>query len=106
MKKIDSTFEPELFISPKQALVGLVFFGMILILTSDYLAGPDEPFKAVRLGVLIQISALIAWMLSWWRPKIARWFIIIASVFVVFTGMLWLESKVFIALIVMPVSLN
>lgn len=105
MKKLDSTFEPELFISPKPALVGLVFFGMILILTSDYLAGPDEPFKVVRLGLLTQVIALIAWVLSGWRLKIAQWFTIMALVLVVFTGMLWLESKIFMALLVMPVAL-
>ncbi|MBE7550545.1 MAG: hybrid sensor histidine kinase/response regulator [Anaerolineales bacterium] len=44
-------------------------------------------------------------MLAWRWLKIARWFIIAASVLVVFAGMLWLESKVFIALIVMPVAL-
>ncbi|MBI1877654.1 MAG: hypothetical protein HYR94_05390, partial [Chloroflexi bacterium] len=105
MKKIDSAFEPELFISPKLALVGLIFFGLVLVLSSDYLAGSAEAFKGVRLGVLTVVIAIMAWMLSWWRLNVARWFIIGASVFIVSTGILWLESKVFLALIVVPVAL-
>ncbi len=105
MKKIDSTFELEQFISLKPVLVGLVFFGMVLILSSDYLAGSAEPFKGVRLGLLTQSIALIAWTLSRWWLKIAQWFTMIALVLVVFTGILWLESKVFVALLVMPVAL-
>lgn len=105
MKRIDSTFEPELFISPKYVLVGLVFFGLILTLFSDFLAGSSEPYKGARLGFLIPVIALIAWALSLWQPKIARWFTIVTSVFIVFTGMVWLESQVFVALIVMPIAL-
>jgi signal transduction histidine kinase len=105
MNKSNSTFEPELLISLKLVLIGLIFLGMVLIFASDYLAGPVEPFKGTRLGVLTQIIVLITWLLSWWRLKVARWFIIVALVFVVFTGILWLESPVFLSLIVMPVAL-
>jgi signal transduction histidine kinase/CheY-like chemotaxis protein len=105
MKEIDSTFDPELFISPKLALIGLGFFGLVIVLASDYLAGPAEPFKAARLGALTDVIVIVAWMLSWWWRKVARWSIIIGSVFIVFWGLLWLESNVFLALIVMPVAL-
>ncbi len=105
MNKSNSTFEPELLISLKVVLIGLIFLGMVLIFASDYLAGPAEPFKGARLGVLTQIIVLITWLLSWWRLKVARWFIIVALVPVVFTGILWLESPVFLSLIVMPVAL-
>ncbi|HXW00636.1 MAG TPA: HAMP domain-containing sensor histidine kinase, partial [Anaerolineae bacterium] len=105
MEPIDSTFEPELFISPRLILLGYVFFGLTLIMSSDYLAGSAELFKAASLGMLIQVIVLIAWTLSRWQPKIAPWFIIAASMGIVFTGMVWLESPAFMALLVIPVAL-
>lgn len=105
MKKADAAVELELFIAPKLPLAGLVFFGLILILVSDYLPGPADPSKVARLGVAIQVAALAAWLISRWRPGLARWFIILISILVVFAGLLWLESQVFLALLAAPVAL-
>lgn len=105
MIKAEPAFELELFISPKLPLTGLVFFGLILILVSDYLPGPSDPYKVARLGVVIQAMALIAWGVGMWQPAVARWFTIIMSLLVVLTGLLWLESQVFLVLIVVPVAL-
>lgn len=104
MQKIDATFEPELFISPKLVLIGLTFFGLTLVLVSDYLAGPSERFKATSLGVLTLVGVLIAWRLLEWRLKISQGFMLLGVVGLVFSAMLWLESPVFMALLVLPVA--
>jgi signal transduction histidine kinase/CheY-like chemotaxis protein len=105
MGQIDSTVEPELFISPKLILGGFALFGLILVLSSDYLASSSDMVKAASVGVLIQIVALIAWKLSDWRLKVAQWFTISASVGLVLAGLVWLDSPVFMALLVLPVAL-
>lgn len=97
--------EWELFISPKSVLVGLVFFGLVLILASDYLTGPGDSLKAIGLGLLTQIIVVTTWILSGRWLKVAQGFLIMALVLVVLAGMFWLESKVFLSLLVIPVAL-
>src|SRR5690606_12708375 len=82
---------------------GLVFFGLILIFASDYLASVADPFKAARLGLLISVLSLAGWLLSKWRLEVARWFIIMVLIVFVFGGLNWLETPVFLTLIVLPV---
>jgi len=102
--KTETMREWELFISPKLVAMGLVFFGLVLFLASDYLAGPGESFKAVRLGLLAQIAAVTTWLLSGWQLKAARWFLLMAVALVVLTGVFWLEPNVFLSLLVIPVA--
>ncbi|MCL4297570.1 MAG: hybrid sensor histidine kinase/response regulator [Anaerolineae bacterium] len=104
MNQLDSTVEPELFISPKLILSGFVFFGLTLILSSDYLASSTDRFKAVGLGVLIQIVVLVTWKFSERWLKGVQWFMIGTSVGVVLAGLVWLDSPVFMALLVIPVA--
>lgn len=105
MTKTETMREWELFISPRLAAIGLVFFGLVLFLASDYLAGPGEAFKAVRLGLLAQIAAVTTWLLSgWWLIKAARWFLTMMIVVIVLIGVFWLEPKVFLSLLVIPVA--
>ena len=101
----EAIVERELFISPKSVLVGLVFFGLVLILVSDYLTDPGDPLKAIGLGFLTQIIVVTTWMLSDRWLKVAQGFLIIALVLVVLVGVFWLESKGFLSLLVIPVAL-
>jgi signal transduction histidine kinase/CheY-like chemotaxis protein len=105
MKNFVSTFEPELRISLTSLLVGLVSFGVMLILASDFLTDPADPFKVARLGVLALITAGIVWLLDYWRLKGGRWFAVIAMVAIVFWGHAWLATPAFLTLVVMPVAL-
>lgn len=104
MKRSELHFESELRISPKLMLAGLVFFGLTLIFAGDYLASPADSIKAARLGVLILAISLGMWFLSEWQLNIARGVIIIVVSLIVFIGISWLESPVFLTLVVIPVA--
>jgi signal transduction histidine kinase/CheY-like chemotaxis protein len=103
MNQIDLNLASELRISSRQVFAGLVFFGLTLIFASDFLAVSPDPFKAARLGLLISVLSLVGWLLSKWRLEVARWFIIMTLVVFVFGGINWLETPVFLTLVVMPV---
>lgn len=104
MSKAEMKFEADLYISPQAALAGLVFFGLILIFASDFLALPADPFKAARLGVLIWVISLTLWLISRWQPKITSGSIIVALIAIVFVGVSWLETRGFLALVILPVA--
>ncbi|MCB0210002.1 MAG: response regulator [Anaerolineae bacterium] len=105
MKRIDSYPDLALFVLPKYGLAGLMFFGVMLLLISNYLTEPGDPFKVAFLGVVIEAIALLGWLISQRWLTAARWFVIVASVSIVFAGLLWLQSSVFTTLLVMPVAL-
>lgn len=103
MNQTDLNLVSNLRISARLVFTGLVFFGLILIFASDYLASVADPFKAARLGLLISVLSLAGWLLSKWRLEVARWFIIMVLIVFVFGGLNWLETPVFLTLIVLPV---
>jgi signal transduction histidine kinase/CheY-like chemotaxis protein len=104
MSKAEMKFEADVYISPQAGLAGLVLFSLILIFASDYLALPSDPFKATCLGVLIWVISLAVWLISRWRPKITPGSIIIALIAIIFVGVSWLETQVFLVLVIMPVA--
>ena len=95
MNQTDLNLVSELRVSSRQVFAGLVFFGLMLIFASDFLAVSPDPFKAARLGLLISVLSLVGWLLSKWRLEVARWFIIMVLIVFVFGGLSWLETPVF-----------
>jgi signal transduction histidine kinase/CheY-like chemotaxis protein len=105
MNKSQTNFEADLQLSPKLVIAGLIFFGLMLIFASDYMAVQPDTYKVSRLGLLVLTMCWAAWLLSDRQPKIAAWLIIVAVTVLVFVGITWLESPVFLSLLAMPAAI-
>ncbi len=77
-----------LHISPAPIGAGLAAAGFLCWLLGDSLAGSD---RLINLALVLYLLAAIAWLFNAWRPRLARWFLVVAVVAVTILAGNWFE---------------
>lgn len=91
MNKLILASEPELRVSPKPILVGLLVLGCLLFLAVEMLSYPwPMVSRAMSMSLLLSALALVGLLLADWKPIAGRWFAVLALVAVAHLAGSWL----------------
>jgi signal transduction histidine kinase/CheY-like chemotaxis protein len=98
--------EAEWRISPRPVLATLVLLGGGLCLVAEILPYPGHTIdRLISLFLLVSTLSVIGWVLYDWKPKLGRWFTILAVAVAVHLGGNWLHVPGSLAWAAIPVVL-
>ncbi|MBE7550735.1 MAG: response regulator [Anaerolineales bacterium] len=105
MNESNSSFKPDLRISPAWIIALMIAAGVALGLVTQVHSNAVERGKWQDLVLLLFLLALLTWGLNQWQPNLGRWAVIITLVMIVYWGQQWLQLPGFLTLLVIPTAL-
>lgn len=97
-------FRPELLLEHKRVILAFLLIGLLL----SFIGNTDNAgirWSSIYLVTAFYLTAAIAWWLEGWRPYLARWFSLLALIFILFLGNYALQLSGLAFLTVLPVIL-
>ncbi|RLT39025.1 MAG: hypothetical protein DWI57_10955, partial [Chloroflexi bacterium] len=98
-------FNDDFFMSAKWVSVALVLCAVALVYLGDAHLGQTERLAALRYAILLLAVAGVTWQWETKQPLAGRWFMALATIALLYLGLVWLGMAALWLLITLPVVL-